>query len=143
MRQLTTLMILLCAGAQCVADDDPPAAQPPPPRVAAPPTIVKAAPSTTEPAGTSPALFESQASWAPAGYNNEEIVYTIILTSHDTRILRCTTELKGTYFENGEKFAVADRQVSTVFPDQHVPVGNWLGMDEKSGATYAVTCRAI
>jgi len=85
----------------------------------------------------------TDAQWKIAGYNNEEIIYTILVTSHDSRIIRCNTELKGSYYENGQKLSVADRQISTVFPDQQVQVGNWMGMDEKSGATYSVKCRAI
>jgi hypothetical protein len=93
--------------------------------------------------GPAPARFETDAQWKIAGYNNEEIIYTILVTSHDSRIIRCNTELKGSYYENGQKLSVADRQISTVFPDQQVQVGNWMGMDEKSGATYSVKCHAI
>jgi hypothetical protein len=93
--------------------------------------------------GPAAARFETAAQWKIAGYNNEEIIYTIVVTSHDSRIIRCNTELKGSYYENGQKLSVADRQLSTVFPDQQVQVGNWMGMDEKSGATYSVKCHAI
>ena len=89
------------------------------------------------------ASFATDAKWETAGYNNEEIVYTILVTSHDTRIIRCMTELKGSYFENGKKLSVSDRQSSTIFPDQQIQVGNWMGMDQKSGATYSVKCHAI
>ncbi len=89
------------------------------------------------------ASFVTDAKWETAGYNNDEIVYTILVTSHDARIIRCVTELKGSYFENGKKLSVADRQSSTIFPDQQIQVGNWMGMDEKSGATYSVKCHAI
>ncbi len=85
----------------------------------------------------------TEARWQIAGYNNEEIIYTILITNHDTRILRCSTELKGFYFENGEKRNVADRQISTVLPDQQVQAGNWMGMDKDSGAIYATKCRAL
>jgi hypothetical protein len=94
-------------------------------------------------AGKDSVHYVTEATWAGAGYNNEEIVYTILITNHDSRVLRCTTEVKGVYFENGKKFEIADRQSSTVFPDQQVQAGNWLGMDQKSGATYSVKCRAI
>jgi hypothetical protein len=87
--------------------------------------------------------FATEAKWAVAGYNNEEIVYTILITNRDTRILRCTTLLQGSYYENGKKLSISDRQSSTVFPDQQVQAGNWLGMDEKSGATYSVKCRPL
>jgi hypothetical protein len=34
-------------------------------------------------------------------------------------------------------------QVSTVFPDKQVQAGIWSGLDEPSGATYKVSCRAL
>src|SRR3954467_13824291 len=92
---------------------------------------------------TSDAKFTTDAKWETAGYNNDEIVYTILVTSHDSRIIRCTTALQGSYYENGQKQSVSDRQLSTVFPDQQVQVGNWMGMDQQSGATYSVHCHAI
>ena len=114
--------------------------------VSAPP-VVRVADAAPAPAagdgGPAAARFETAAQWKIAGYNNEEIIYTIVVTSHDSRIIRCNTELKGSYYENGQKLSVADRQLSTVFTDQQVQVGNWMGMDEKSGATYSVKCHAI
>jgi hypothetical protein len=95
------------------------------------------------PDGKPPARFTTEAKWDTAGYNNDEIVYTILVTSHDSRIIRCTTSLQGTYYENGAKQSVSDRQLSTVFPDQQVQVGNWMGMDQQSGATYAVHCHPL
>jgi len=101
--------------------------------------------TSDEPAtdGKPPAKFSTDAKWETAGYNNDEIVYTILVTSHDSRIIRCTTALQGSYYENGRKQSVSDRQLSTVFPDQQVQVGNWMGMDQQSGATYSVHCHAI
>jgi len=101
--------------------------------------------TSDEPAtdGKPPAKFSTDAKWETAGYNNDEIVYTILVTSHDSRIIRCTTSLQGSYYENGQKQSVSDRQLSTVFPDQQVQVGNWMGMDQQSGATYSVHCHAI
>jgi hypothetical protein len=99
------------------------------------------APATAD--GKPAAKFTTDAKWETAGYNNDEIVYTILVTSHDSRIIRCTTSLQGSYFENGQKQSVSDRQLSTVFPDQQVQVGNWMGMDQQSGATYSVHCHAI
>jgi hypothetical protein len=93
--------------------------------------------------GKPAAKFTTDAKWETAGYNNDEIVYTILVTSHDSRIIRCTTSLQGSYYENGQKQTVSDRQLSTVFPDQQVQVGNWMGMDQQSGATYSVHCHAI
>ncbi len=84
--------------------------------------------------------FTSEAKWLLAGYSNNEVVYTIFVTNQDPRIIRCTTEVKGTYFENGQKMSVSDRQITTVFPNQPTQVGNWMDLDEKSGATYSVKC---
>ncbi len=81
--------------------------------------------------------------WGMAGYNSNEPVYTILVTSHDPRIIRCTADLKGIFIENGEKEPVTDRQTVTVFPNSQVQVGNWAGMDQQSGASYAVTCRPV
>jgi hypothetical protein len=100
-------------------------------------------PATAADDGRPKAQFATEARWAIAGYNNEEIIYTILITSHDARIIRCSTELKGFYIEHGEKHTVADRQITTVFPDQVIQVGNWMGMDKNSGATYSTVCRAI
>ena len=93
--------------------------------------------------GKPPARFTTEAKWETAGYNNDEIVYTIIVTSHDSRVIRCTTSLQGSYYENGQKQSVSDRQLSTVFPDQQAQVGNWMGMDQQSGATYSVHCHPM
>jgi hypothetical protein len=126
MKSLVVMLWLGLSVAVCAADD-----------------AEKATATATVDGGPAPARFETAAQWKIAGYNNEEIIYTIVVTSHDSRIIRCTTELKGSYYENGQKLKVADRQLSTVFPDQQVQVGNWMGMDEKSGATYSVKCHAI
>jgi hypothetical protein len=87
--------------------------------------------------------FVAEDKWGMAGYNNNEPVYTILVTSHDSRIIRCTADLKGTYIENGEREPVTDRQTITVFPNSEVQVGNWAGMDQQAGATFAVKCRPI
>jgi hypothetical protein len=87
--------------------------------------------------------FLAEAEWKVAGYNNEEIIYTILVTNRDPRIIRCNVQLRGFYIENGEKQSISDRQTATIFPGQRAPVGNWMGMDQKSGATYTVNCRAI
>jgi len=141
------IMMPLCLSvAICAADDveKVPAAP-----AVQPASITKsAADSNDKPAAAAagaaePARFDTDAQWKIAGYNNEEIIYTILVTSHDSRIIRCNTELQGSYFENGKKLSVSDRQLSTVFPDQQVQVGNWMGMDEKSGATYSVKCHPL
>src|ERR1700691_126819 len=130
-------LLMMCLGlsvAVCAADDveKTPAATP-----AVHSTSITQVADSNDRSGTAPdaARFVTDAQWKIAGYNNEEIIYTILVTSHDTRIIRCNTELKGWYFENGQKLSVSDRQTSTVFPDQQVQVGNWMGMDEKSGTT--------
>jgi hypothetical protein len=141
-RSVGLMSLVLLAGA-CAAEDD---AAPAPPTAVAPITSSVREPmnvASAAPDGKDPVHYVTEATWAVAGYNNEEIVYTILITNQDSRILRCTTELKGAYYENGKKFDIADRQSSTVFPDQQVQVGNWLGMDQKSGATYSVKCHAI
>jgi hypothetical protein len=93
--------------------------------------------------GVDAVRFAAEAKWLIAGYNNNEIVYTIFVRNQDSRIIRCTTQIRGAYFENGKKVDIADRQSTTVFPDQQTQVGNWIGMDEKSGATYSMKCRPI
>jgi hypothetical protein len=87
--------------------------------------------------------FTTEAKWILAGYNNNEIVYTIIVTSQDSRIIRCTTDMQGFYFDNGAKETISDRQVTTILPNQPTQVGNWMDMDEKSGATYQVQCKPV
>lgn len=171
MRQLIILCILGFAAWVCRADDDSqtaplpaqattgatapvpklvpePAWSPRPrraPAVPPPSTLAAASVNTSETAGepAKPVEFASEAKWDLAGYNNDEIIYTIFITSHDPRIIRCVTQLSGSYYENGEKHSVSDRQSTTVFPDQRVQAGNWQGMDQKSGATYSVKCRPV
>jgi hypothetical protein len=87
--------------------------------------------------------FTSEAKWELAGYNNDEVVYTVFVTSQDSRIIRCTTQVKGFYFENGTKLTIADRQITTVFPNQPTRVGYWMDMDQPSGATYSVKCHPV
>ena len=89
-----------------------------------------------------PAQFTTEAHWDTAGYNNQEIVYTILINSQDSRIIHCSTVLQGFYLENGQKVSISDRQNSTIFPGKQGKAGNWLGMDKDSGATYQVTCHA-
>jgi hypothetical protein len=90
-----------------------------------------------------PVKFSTTDKWVLAGYNNNEIVYTIIVANEDTRILHCTTLMQGWYYENGKKLPISDRQSTTVFPNQPTQVGNWMDMDQQSGATYSVKCRPI
>jgi hypothetical protein len=109
------------------------------------PASVARADGAADPAATaadSP-KFASEAKWGLAGYNNNEVYYTVFVTNQDPRIIRCTTEIKGFYFENGAKTSIADRQITTVFPNQPAQVGIWMDMDESSGATYSVKCHAV
>jgi hypothetical protein len=87
--------------------------------------------------------YSVDASWVIAGYNDNEVIYSIIITNLDPRIIRCSTLLSGSYLENGTKHAVSDRQGVTIFPGKLQSAGRWVGMDQASGATYKVTCRAV
>ena len=108
-------------------------------------TTTKAAGAATAASGTEPAVdapkFTTEGKWILAGYNNNEVVYTIIVTSQDSRIIRCTTDVQGFHLENDDKQTISDRQVTTVFPNQPTQVGNWMDMDQASGATYTMTCK--
>jgi len=86
------------------------------------------------------AKFVAEAKWGLAGYNNNEVYYTVFVTSQSEGVIRCTTEIKGFYFENGQKLSIADRQITTVFPNQPTQVGIWMDMDQASGASYSVKC---
>jgi hypothetical protein len=148
MRRLLIFTGLCVLSATCTADEpeaNSSTASTLPATAAAAPITNVSATKTDAPAadGKPPARFTTDAKWETAGYNNDEIVYTILVTSHDSRIIRCTTSLQGSYYENGQKQGVSDRQLSTVFPDQQVQVGNWMGMDQQSGATYSVHCHAL
>jgi hypothetical protein len=87
--------------------------------------------------------YRVDASWVIAGYNDNEVIYSIIITNEDPRIIRCSTLLSGFYLDNGAKHAVSDRQGVTIFPGKQSSAGRWVGMDQASGATYKVTCRAV
>ncbi len=148
------LCAFLCLTVSMADDDRTPQADAPGTRTpvssapaAATPSAPGAAPirpmtvdSTAPPGGPEPAKFTTEAHWETAGYNNQEIVYTILINSQDSRIIHCSTELHGFYLENGQKVSISDRQNSTIFPGQQGKAGNWLGMDRDSGATYQVTC---
>jgi hypothetical protein len=104
--------------------------------------LVAPATPAAGPAPTDP-KFASEAKWVLAGYNSDEIVYTVFVTNQDPRIIRCTTEVKGFYFENGTKLSIQDRQITTVFPNQPTRVGYWMDMDQQSGASYSVKCHPV
>jgi hypothetical protein len=132
--------VLVCLGLSVAwAEPDDPAPAPRAPAAAttpATPAAVVGAPSANSP-------FATQDRWEHAGYNQDEIVYTVFITNHDANILRCRTEIHGVYFNNGQKGEISDVQVSTVFPAKQVQAGIWSGLDEASGATYKVSCRAL
>ena len=88
-------------------------------------------------------LYSVDASWVIAGYNDDEVIYSIIITNQDPRIIRCSTLLSGSYLENGTRHSVSDRQGVTIFPGKLSSAGRWVGMDQTAGATYKVTCRAV
>jgi hypothetical protein len=152
MRQLMILLSLGLATSACLADADgprvpgaadTPAATQIPAHVQRPRAVPPAPSNPPAAADQSPALFTSEEKWALAGYNNDEVIYTIIITSHDSRIIRCSTELQGSYYENGKKVGISDRQGTTVFPAQNAQAGNWIGLDRKSGSTYSVKCHPL
>jgi len=87
--------------------------------------------------------FISEAKWLLAGYNNNEVVYTILVTNQDSRTIRCTTQVQGFYLQNGQKTSISDRQITTVFPNEPTQVGNWMDLDQPSGATYSVKCHPV
>jgi hypothetical protein len=148
-----TILLLHVAAAGTADDPDPLPAKAGAPRTAAeqPATASIARGETPAEAGTAPgtsgapepAKFDANAEWQIAGYNNEEIIYTILVTNEDSRIIRCNAALQGFYIENGKKVGISDRQSSTIFPGKKASVGHWMGMDQKSGATYSVKCRPI
>jgi hypothetical protein len=169
MNRTTSFLILIACAMSCAADDASPPPAPPaaqsstPARSRAMPAMpggllatrprqaVQAAPagaadagaSSAAAAGTDPVKFSSQAKWLTAGYNNNEIVYTVEVTNQDSRILRCTTEVKGFFFDQGKKLDISDRQMTTVFPNQPTRVGTWMDMDQPSGASYSVKCKPV
>jgi hypothetical protein len=154
MKRLFTALLALCSIAVWAADQsDVPLPATPQQRAARPrqmPPVAaagtaKSAGATTVASGTEPAKdppkFTTEGKWILAGYNNNEVVYTIIVTSQDSRIIRCTTDMQGFHLENGDKQTISDRQVTTVLPNQPTQVGNWMDMDQASGATYTMTCK--
>ena len=93
--------------------------------------------------GPNEPTYSVDASWVIAGYNDNEVIYSIIIINLDQRIIRCSTLLSGFYLDSGTKHAISDRQGVTIFPGKQSSAGRWLGMDQASGATYKVTCRAV
>jgi hypothetical protein len=145
------LIALLCLAAAASVADDVTALASAPSRAARPRQALPAAPAVAAdsaaadkaaPAADAP-NFVSEAKWGLAGYNNNEVYYTVFVTNQDKRILRCTTQIQGIYVSNDEKASITDRQITTVFPDQPTQVGIWMDMDESSGASYSVKCHPI
>jgi hypothetical protein len=133
------LSVCCLTGITFADDPDVPVRNEPPP--AAP--ITQITDTAAAQPGPEPARFSADAKWEVAGYNNEEIVYTILVINQDTRIIHCNAELHGFYLDNGEKHSIADRQSTSVFPGKQATIGHWMGMDPSSGATYKVSCRAV
>jgi hypothetical protein len=158
MRIQNLLLTTFCLGAVTLAfrtqaDDYDPAPQAASSALAPPPAAASSAPGPSVPVrrivetgqtagGPDEPKYSVDASWMIAGYNDDEVIYSIIITNQDQRIIRCSTLLSGSYLENGTKHAISDRQGVTIFPGKQSSAGRWVGMDQASGATYKVTCRA-
>ena len=142
------LAAMLCVAATLSAADDgpgaPPAARPRAVPLGTPHVMTDAEEAAAAPASAdaqSAARFTARDRWVLAGYNNEEVIYSIIVSNEDTRVLHCTALMNGWYLENGRKQPIADRQSITVLPGQPMEIGNWMDLDQPSGATYTVKCR--
>jgi hypothetical protein len=150
-RPVWTSALLGLAAAAAIAGDPPspvPGAQQASarPRQAAPLAAAGAADtSSTDADSSTPGApkFATQDKWLLAGYNNNEVVYQVFITNQDTRIIRCTTDIKGWYFDNGKKLSITDRQITTALPNELTQVGNWMDLDQDSGASYSVKCHTV
>ncbi len=149
------LLQACCLGAlglslAALADNDresaaAPAASAPEPAATSsgPVPIRRIADSSQTAGGPDEPQYSVDASWVIAGYNDDEVIYSIIITNQDPRIIRCSTLLSGYYLENGTRHSVSDRQGVTIFPGKLQSAGRWVGMDQTAGATYKVTCHAV
>jgi hypothetical protein len=140
------LALLVAAAAGAAADDS----QSPAARAAARPRQAMPVARAADTAGadkdaSAPGApkFATADKWLLAGYNNNEVVYQVFVTNEDTRIIRCTTDIKGWYIDNGKKVSITDRQITTALPNQLTQVGNWMDLDQDSGATYSVKCHSV
>lgn len=142
LRKLPLLICGLCAavGANCVADIPGPAPAAP---AAGSAPIRHIADTGQTSGGPDEPPYSVSASWVITGYNDNEVIYSILITNKDVNIIRCTTLLNGSYLENGTRHSVSDRQSVTLFPGKQSSAGTWAGMDQAAGATYKVTCRAV
>lgn len=113
-----------------------------PPLARAASAVMRAA-THSQAAVTGEARFTSQDRWQHAGYNLDEIIYTVFITNVDSRILRCRTVVHATYINNGQRNELTDLQTTIVHPDDQGQAGIWAGLDEASGATFKVTCKPI
>jgi hypothetical protein len=135
----------------CGADDAAP--RPLPSAGGAPPTRPRQATPVPPPASQEAAAaeqssagspkFVAESKWLTAGYNNNEIVYQVFVTNQDEHIIRCTTEVRGFYIDSGKKLSISDRQITTVMPNQPTQVGNWMDLDQASGANYSIKCHTV
>jgi hypothetical protein len=87
--------------------------------------------------------YKVSASWVIAGYNDNEVIYSIVIANADSAVIRCATLLSGYYLENGTPHAISDRQSVTLFPGKQSSAGTWVGLDPKSATHYKITCRAV
>ena len=145
---------------QARADND--TATPPAAAVAVPPTPGPASASTSGAAAATGAVpirhvvatgqtsggpdepqYGVESSWVIAGYNDNEVIYSIIITNKAATVIRCTTLLSGWYLDKGARHAVSDRQSVTLFPGKQSSAGTWVGLDQASGANYKVRCRSV
>jgi hypothetical protein len=150
MRPPARVLALLTFAAAWAAAGDlqnpvPGAQTSPRPRQAAPVTPVGGAETSPDKDASAPGApkFITEDKWLLAGYNNNEVVYQVFVTNQDTRIIRCTTDIKGWYFDDGKKLSITDRQITTALPNQLTQVGNWMDLDQASGATYTVKCHTV
>jgi hypothetical protein len=150
MKILNPLLRSCCLGAlalsvAALADSDhEPAAAPASSAASSAPVPIRRIEDTAQTAGgPDEPKYSVDASWVIAGYNDEEVIYSIIISNQDSRIIRCSTLLSGFYLENGTRHSVSDRQGVTIFPGKQSSAGRWVGMDQTAGATYKVTCHAV
>jgi len=143
------LALLGIAAAGAGADDaqnTTPVARNARPRQSAPPATTRAtaaASADKDAAAPGAPKFVTEDKWLLAGYNSNEIVYQVFVTNMDTRVIRCTTDIKGWYIDDGKKLSITDRQITTALPNQLTQVGNWMDLDQASGATYSVKCHPL
>jgi hypothetical protein len=142
MRNPNLLLRTCCLGALVLSvpafpDNDQPAA------ASAPVPIRRIADSGQTAGGPDEPKYNVDASWVIAGYNDDEVIYSIMISNQDQRIIRCSTQLSGYYLDKGTRHSISDRQGVTIFPGKRSSAGRWVGMDQASGATYKVICRAV